>query len=145
MMPATTLFQLNLTAADVDATIGFYRLIGLKIPERTIWRTESGAHRCLVSSGGVNIVFNSVALAKRFNQAHRKKSGGSVVISFELKTRKAVDAAYERATAAGHRGLQPPFDAFWGSRYAIVEDPDGVQVGLRSPADERYASDGPEL
>jgi uncharacterized glyoxalase superfamily protein PhnB len=29
--------------------------------------------------------------------------------------------------------LQPPWDAFWGARYAIVEDPDGIAVGLMSP------------
>ena len=31
---------------------------------------------------------------------------------------------------------QPPFDAFWGARYAIVADPDGNDVGLMSPIDE---------
>jgi len=31
--------------------------------------------------------------------------------------------------------LQPPFDAFWGARYAIVEDPDGNVIGFQSPSD----------
>ena len=30
---------------------------------------------------------------------------------------------------------QEPYDAFWGARYAIVEDPDGNAVGLMSPID----------
>jgi len=30
---------------------------------------------------------------------------------------------------------QAPYDAFWGARYAIVEDPDGNAVGLMSPID----------
>ena len=34
---------------------------------------------------------------------------------------------------AGYRGLQEPHDAFWGARYAIIEDPDGIAVGLISP------------
>ena len=38
-------------------------------------------------------------------------------------------------TAAGYAGSQPPYDAFWGARYAIVEDPDGNDVGLMSPID----------
>lgn len=40
---------------------------------------------------------------------------------------------------AGYRGLQPPFDAFWGARYAVIEGPDGVAVGIMSPVspDER--------
>ena len=30
---------------------------------------------------------------------------------------------------------QPPCDAFWGARYAIVSDPDGNAVGIMSPVD----------
>lgn len=45
-----------------------------------------------------------------------------------------VDSTYERAVAAGHRGQLAPLDAFWGVRFAVVEDPDGTQVGLSAPA-----------
>jgi uncharacterized glyoxalase superfamily protein PhnB len=41
--------------------------------------------------------------------------------------------------------LQPPCDGFWGSRYAIVEDPDGRAVGLLSPVEDRYRSPPPEV
>ena len=42
---------------------------------------------------------------------------------------------YADLTGAGYRGQQPPYDAFWGARYAVVEDPDGNAVGLMSPSD----------
>jgi hypothetical protein len=42
------------------------------------------------------------------------------------------------------RGRQPPFDAFWGARYAIVADPDGNDVGLMSPIDESRRTWPPE-
>jgi uncharacterized glyoxalase superfamily protein PhnB len=35
-----------------------------------------------------------------------------------------------------HRGHKAPEDAFWGARYAIVEDPDGNSVGIMSAIDE---------
>jgi len=38
-------------------------------------------------------------------------------------------------TGAGFRAQQAPYDAFWGARYAVVEDPDGNAVGLMSPSD----------
>ena len=41
---------------------------------------------------------------------------------------EAVDETYRELTDAGHRARQPPYDAFWGARYAIVEDPDGNTV-----------------
>jgi uncharacterized glyoxalase superfamily protein PhnB len=41
----------------------------------------------------------------------------------------------------GYRGLQAPYDAFWGARYAVLEDPNGLAVGLMSEisADHRSA------
>lgn len=38
---------------------------------------------------------------------------------------KNVDALFERAVAAGARGVMPPADMFWGDRYGQVEDPFG--------------------
>ena len=46
-------------------------------------------------------------------------------------------------TSAGYRGLQSPYDAFWGARYAMVEDPDGVAVGLMSPVTDEHRSPPP--
>jgi len=36
-------------------------------------------------------------------------------------------------TNAGSASQQAPEDAFWGARYAIVEDPDGNAIGIMSP------------
>jgi uncharacterized glyoxalase superfamily protein PhnB len=36
-----------------------------------------------------------------------------------------VDALFDRATAAGAKGVQPPTDMFWGDRMCTVTDPDG--------------------
>ncbi len=67
-----------------------------------------------------------------------------VVIGFSLPTREAVDEHYAELTSAGYAGRQPPFDAFWGARYAIVADPDGNDVGLMSPIDESRRTWPPE-
>ena len=63
-------------------------------------------------------------------------AGVKVVLGFMLPGRQAVDDRYAELTSAGYRGRQPPFDAFWGARYAIVADPDGNDVGLMSPAQD---------
>ena len=44
-----------------------------------------------------------------------------------------VDALYAELTAAGYAGEKPPWDAFWGQRYAVVQDPDGHGVDLFAP------------
>ena len=53
-----------------------------------------------------------------------------------MATREDVDDLYAELTSAGYVGQQAPYDAFWGARYAIVEDPSGNSVGLMSPIDE---------
>jgi uncharacterized glyoxalase superfamily protein PhnB len=55
------------------------------------------------------------------------------VFDVNLPDRESVDRLHAELTAAGHTARQEPFDAFFGSRYAVVEDPDGNLVGLKSP------------
>ena len=59
-----------------------------------------------------------------------------MVLGFRLPSSEAVNQRYAELTAAGYIGRQPPFDAFWGARYAIVADPDGNDVGLMGPIDD---------
>ena len=69
----------------------------------------------------------------RHGRGTRDRAGRRVVIGFKLPSSEAVDALYADLTGAGYRGQQAPCDAFWGPRYAVVEDPDGNPVGLMGP------------
>jgi uncharacterized glyoxalase superfamily protein PhnB len=53
-----------------------------------------------------------------------------MALAFECDTPADVDEAWKEITGAGYRGRLQPWDAFWGMRYAVVHDPDGVQVDL---------------
>jgi uncharacterized glyoxalase superfamily protein PhnB len=68
------------------------------------------------------------------------RSRGNILIGLRVETRDDVDRLYDAVKAAGHPVGQEPCDAFFGSRYAVVIDPDGNQVGLKSPIedDRRY-------
>ncbi len=94
----------------------------------------------------MEMALDSIPLAKAYNQSFRKLPGGGQRRDrFSVATRRAVERDYAKLVRAGHKGLQPPFDAFWGSRYAIVADPDGNPVGLMSPVDAKKRSAGPSL
>lgn len=130
--------QLNLVVRDMAATLAFYRRLGLEIPETAVWRTASGAHHAEVAMpNGVHLEFDSSALAKSYNAGWQEPAGGGTrsVVGFSLPSRAAVDERYAALTAAGYIGRQPPYDTFWGARYAVIEDPDGNHVGLMSPLD----------
>ncbi|HWG75374.1 MAG TPA: VOC family protein [Steroidobacteraceae bacterium] len=144
-----TLDQINIVSSDVEASVAFYRRLGVEIPQSRIWRTASGAQHVGASRGeGVSAVgldIDSVAFARLWNRGWQDAADlrGRVVVGFRLSSRAAVDAIYARMTGAGHRGLQPPCDAFWGARYAIIEDPDGIAVGLMSSVTDETRSAPP--
>jgi uncharacterized glyoxalase superfamily protein PhnB len=144
--PAPLLNQLNLVVRDMDAALTFYRRLGVAIPDR-VWRTASGAHHVEVEmANGVHLEFDSVALAKSYNAGWQPAAGGTrSVIGFALPSRESVDRRFRELTAAGYTGRQPPHDAFWGARYAIVEDPDANHVGLMSPIDPARRSAPPSI
>ena len=47
-----------------------------------------------------------------------------------MRARRKSTSYNERAVEAGYEGEKPPWDAFWGQRYALLGDPDGVRVNL---------------
>jgi predicted lactoylglutathione lyase len=133
------LSQLNVVVHDMEASAAFYRRLGLQI--------EDGGpdHRTARNAGALHFDLDSRGFARIWNSATPETPGGpSVVIGFGLASRDEVDRLYAELTAAGYRGQQRPYDAFWGARYAIVEDPDGNPVGLMSPLDPTRRSWPPE-
>ncbi len=126
--------QINLVVTDMEATVAFYRRLGLEVPD-TLPQWQA-SHRSATMPDGIDLDFDSVEFARQWNAGLALRPGtSSRVIGFRVPTREAVDAIYADLTGAGYAGQQPPYDAFWGSRYAIVEDPDGNAVGLMSPLD----------
>ena len=139
--------QLNIVSGDMAASIAFYRRLGVEIPDAAIWRPASGAHHANASCDGAHLDLDSVAFAQIWNTGWRGRGDlkGRVVVGFRLASREAVDETYADLTGAGYAGLQAPYDAFWGARYAIVEDPDGLAVGLMSPISPEFRSQPPEV
>jgi len=131
--------QLNLVAADFDAMLAFYRRLGVSVSESP--RHADMRHAEVRMPNGLALEFDNPALARVYNAAWRSSGGSSpVLIGFSLPSREAVDELHGELVAAGYRSRQPPYDAFWGARYAIVADPAGNDVGLMSPIDESRKS-----
>ena len=122
---APTLNQVNLVVGDLSAALAFYRLLGVDLPESA--RAHADAR-----FGDVSMDLDDADSAQWWHSGWRATPGPRVVITFRCDSREEVDALYARLTGAGHGAVQPPFDAFFGSRYAIVADPDGNDVALMS-------------
>jgi catechol 2,3-dioxygenase-like lactoylglutathione lyase family enzyme len=150
-MSKPILDQINLVCGDIDASLAFYRRLGVAIPEARIWRTATGAHHISaadeVADRAVAFDLDSTAFAQRWNAGWNGRTDlrGRIVVGFGVATREDVDDVFGDMIAAGYRGLQEPHDAFWGARYAIIEDPDRIAVGVMSPISPDRKAPPPEV
>jgi catechol 2,3-dioxygenase-like lactoylglutathione lyase family enzyme len=121
----------GIVVADMGATLAFYRMLGLAVPEGA----DTEPHVEVALDGGrMRLAFDTEATIRSFHPGWAPAPGaGRVGLAFHLADPAAVDAAYTELTAAGHHGELAPFDAFWGQRYAVVHDPDGNGVDLFAP------------
>jgi catechol 2,3-dioxygenase-like lactoylglutathione lyase family enzyme len=137
MTPKPVLNQVNLVVTDMTATVAFYRRLGLTIPDtRPEWDSQ---HRSAEMPGDIDLDFDSREFARPWDEGWSDDPRAGV-LGFSVPSREAVDDIYRDLTEAGYLGEQRPYDAFWGARYAIVQDPDGNPVGIMSPVDSARRS-----
>jgi len=106
-------------------SIRFYRRLGLDVPE-----TPDEGHVETLLPNGVRFMLDTEEVIRSFRPDWSRETGNQIAIAFECESPAEVDATYERMVEAGFHGEKEPWDAFWGQRYAQVQDPDGVGVDL---------------
>ena len=92
---------IGVVVTDMAASLAFYRRLGLDIPADA----DTEPHVEVALPGGLRLAFRCADAAE-------------------------VDHWYAELTGAGYHGHLDPWDAFWGQRYAVVHDPDGIGVDL---------------
>ena len=119
---------IEIVASDMPASLAFYRLLGLAVPE------PDGPHVEVELPGGNRLLFDIEDTIAGMDPGWAPPSGpGRVTLAFGVDSPRDVDVLFGRLTAAGHSGPLAPFDAPWGQRYASVTDPDGTTVDLFAP------------
>jgi uncharacterized glyoxalase superfamily protein PhnB len=119
--------MVGVVVADMAAALAFYRTLGLEIPAGA----DSEPHVEVALPGGLRLAFDAVDTVRSFDPQWSPPAGGSrVSLAFRCTNAKEVDHWYAELTGAGYHGHLPPWDAFWGQRYAVLHDPDGNGVDL---------------
>lgn len=141
---AVVLNQLNLVVKDIRASAAFYRRLGIRIEDPP--RDAEPYHVNGEATSELDFDLDIPSFARIWNPGWtgHEDLAGRVVIGFHVGGRDRVDALYDELTGAGYRSLAAPYDAFWGVRYAVVEDPDGIAVGLMSDRDRSRSFWPPE-
>ncbi|MCA9967415.1 MAG: VOC family protein [Anaerolineales bacterium] len=114
---------------DMGRALAFYRLLGLEIPTEA----DAEAHVEYKTPGGFRLAWDTAALMESIHGAWHPPTGHRMGMAFLCANAAEVDEIYNNVTAAGYEGQKPPWDAFWGQRYAIVVDPDGNLIDLFAP------------
>jgi uncharacterized glyoxalase superfamily protein PhnB len=129
MADTNVLRGIHLFVRDVAATVAFYRRAGIEFE-------SVSKHFARAASDHARLEIGSYELTRGYDPGFREPpSGGSTALQIGVESREAVDEIFAELTQAGAPAYLPPFDAFWGARYAEVRDPDGNIVGFQSPAD----------
>src|SRR5882672_1415617 len=102
--PRAVFQQINIVVADMEASVAFYRLLGVEIADTLPeWMPH---HRSMPSvAPRVDTDLDSSSFATKWNEGW--PSGGTgVVLAFAVSTREEVDVVYDKVVAAGYPGRQ---------------------------------------
>ncbi|MFE9656880.1 VOC family protein [Micromonospora sp. NPDC006431] len=123
---------IGMAVTDMGRTLDFYRRLGLAIPPGA----EREPHVEITLDNGVRLAWDAVEMVRTFNPGYTPATGSPRMnLAFRCADPAEVDRWYAELTAAGYHGHLPPWDAFWGQRYAVLHDPDGNGVDLFAPLD----------
>jgi catechol 2,3-dioxygenase-like lactoylglutathione lyase family enzyme len=121
----------GIIVSDMARSLAFYRRLGLDIPAAA----DSEPHVEVTVANGMRLAWDTEEVIRSFDPAWTAPADGAhrLTLDFACDSPAEVDATYAALTAAGAAGHIPPFDAFWGQRYAAVADPDGDVIDLFAP------------
>jgi len=121
---------IGMVVADMAASLAFYRRLGFDIPPEA----DTEPHVEAALPGGLRFAWDTIATIRSFDPSWTEPSGGHALgLSFACDSPSDVDKTHADLVAAGYRSHLDPWDAFWGQRYATIEDPDGHPVDLFAP------------
>ena len=118
---------IGIVSKSIKESKRFYGILGVHFSE------VGEGHWETVTTRGVQMMLDSVDLMKKINPKWKEPERGGIVLCFKQNSPEIVDKLYSQIIEAGFFSINPPWDAFWGQRYASVLDPDNNQVDIFSP------------
>lgn len=123
----TNIAAIGLVTSDMGRSLAFYRRLGLDIPADA----DDQPHVEAALPGGLRLLWDTADTVRSIDPEWTPAQGGPrMSLAFECDSSAEVDKTYDELVDAGYDGHLPPWDAPWGMRYAVVNDPDGNGVDL---------------
>ena len=117
----------GIVVSDMARSVAFYRRLGLEFPEGA----ENEQHVEAPLPGGMRYALDTEEVMRMFDPEWKRPTDGHMVGgAFRCESPEEVDRVYRELVDAGATPHKEPWDAFWGQRYAQIEDPDGTVIDL---------------
>jgi uncharacterized glyoxalase superfamily protein PhnB len=114
---------IGIVVADMGRALAFYRELGLEPAAGA----ENEGHVEAALPGGLRVAWDTIETIRSFDPDWEAPSGGQRIgLAFRVDSPGEVDRLYTHLESRGYRGHMPPWDAFWGQRYAQVCDQTGT-------------------
>lgn len=125
-----SLAALGIVSSDIAESCRFYRTLGVDVGEPA----DGDDHFETTLTSGLRLMWDTEEMIRKLDpEWQRPTEGHAMALAFECASAPEVDETYARVVGAGFKGKTEPYDAFWGQRYATVDDPDGNSVDLFAP------------
>jgi catechol 2,3-dioxygenase-like lactoylglutathione lyase family enzyme len=118
----------GITSSNMKQTIKFYSLLGFEFPKD---QENEGHIEPVTSKGSARLMIDKKEIVKNIIEED-PKPGNHSTFAIQYDTPKEIDSIVEKLKGEGFKIVKEPWDAFWGQRYAVVEDPDRYRVDLYS-------------
>ena len=119
----------GVTSSNLQKTVNFYKLLGFEFAE---FKTDEDHLEPVISPGSARLMIDTKAMIRGI-LGEEPKPGNHSTFAIAYDSPAEVDTVAAGVKQAGYNIVTEPWDAFWGQRYAIVQDPDGYKVDLFAP------------
>ncbi len=116
---------IGVAVSDMARSIAFYSGLGLEFPPGS----EAEPHAEAMLDTSTRLMLDTEAMLRQIDPNWTATPGGRLGLAVRLPDPLAVDSLFAELAAEG-LGVKAPWDAFWGQRYAVVSDPDGLHIDL---------------
>jgi uncharacterized glyoxalase superfamily protein PhnB len=116
----------GIVVAEMAASLAFYRLLGLDFPPEA----DTQPHVEVTLPYGFRLAWDTREMMESIYPGWPEPLGHRITLAFLCESPAAVDNLYQQLIKAGYQSHKPPWDAFWGQRYAVILDPDGNLIDL---------------
>jgi uncharacterized glyoxalase superfamily protein PhnB len=117
--------MVGIVVKDMKEALDFYRVLGFDIPDQV-----NEDQHVEVIQDGFRLAFDKQDMIKEIYGSWEEPAGHRIELAFLCENAESLNELHKKVVDHGYASHREPWDAFWGQRYAIVQDPDGNLISL---------------